>query len=343
MANYFIEYESKKYRVVCNKADITVATKAQLINHGVIIPQEQDLVWEIYDDNLKFFYVITMNEIPDAGGLLRISFKSEKVQSEEMSVSVEIEQQVGGAPEPPVVEEPAPAARYGDFIPRNFSIDDCNFSKALKYQLQLKGSLSSSLQNHLVDCVYEQMVQYTYWPGANGYRIVARALLDKYPHLDSAMDMGNAVSFWKAKISTKTRNARKRKDINMPEVKNKKIAMASVRIANKERLTLQGADQSVGASTPVKAVKPDYASLVNYLPAPPPGEDKASTEFLRKELANMYNRKTHDILVVQEYMKRTYYYRRTIILGNGDTPAKTIKEVLELFPFLQEPDVVSCT
>ena len=284
-----------------------------------------------------------MNEIPDAGGLLRISFKSEKMQSKHTSVSVEIEQEGGGVPEPPVVEEPAAAARYGDDIPRNFRIDDCNFSKALKYQLELKGSLSSSLQNHLVDCVYEQMVHYTYWPGANGYKIVARALLDKYPHLDSAMDMGNAVSFWKAKIATKNRNARKRKDINMPEVKNKKLAMASVRNANKERLSLQGADKSVEASTPVKALKPDYASLVNYLPAPPPGEDKASTEFLTKELSSMYNRKTHDMLVVQDYMKRTYYYRRTVILGCGATPAKTIKEVFDLFPFLQEPDVVSCT
>ena len=83
--------------------------------------------------------------------------------------------------------------------------------------------------------------------------------------------------------------------------------MASVRKANEERLSLHGADQSAEASTPVKAVKPDYASLVNHLPAAPPGEDNASTEILRKELATIYSKKTYDNLVVQQYMRRTYY------------------------------------
>ena len=111
------------------------------------------------------------------------------VQSEEMSVSVEIEQKAGGIPEPPAVAEPAAAVRYGDCIPRNFSIDYGKFSKALKYILELKGSLSSSLQNHLMNCLRMNGPVHIL-PGANGYRIVARALLDKYPHLDSAMDMG---------------------------------------------------------------------------------------------------------------------------------------------------------
>ena len=107
------------------------------------------------------------------------------------------------------------------------------------------------------------------------------------------MEIGDAVAYWKDKVMSKYRNARRRSDAKIPTVINKKRAMAATKLKNKRLKELDSEDSKTEKKCAATNPKPDYSHLANYLPSAPIGEDNASAEFNRKTLLDLVKKKCY--------------------------------------------------
>ena len=337
-AIYLVELsETKKsYRIKCKAQEVEFALKAELHKHCIEIPSEVELEWECYDKDFGIYYVITKNEVPEGGGTLKVSYKTSPPENKENIICNNV---VEVTDTTEIRTDVLPQNSFGNPLPRNFTICENNFPSSLKIQLGKKCVLETYHRTALIDSIYDQVTRHgVFYPTSSEYKRVAEALLNKYPYLANLMEIGDAVAYWKDKVMSKYRNARRRSDAKIPTVINKKRAMAATKLKNKRLKELDSEDSKTEKKCAATNPKPDYSHLANYLPSAPKGEDNASAEFNRKTLLDLFKKSAIDKVKVKTLMDQTFHLRRRYIIGTQDCPQKSIAEILELFPFMTDPD-----
>ena len=341
MPDYFIDFNEKKYRINCDKQNVTVKAKEELAKHGIYIESDESLVWEIFHKEMNFFYVIDDADIPENGGLLRLSKTSITsdvllIDQPEMSILVPVDENM------PISMNEGSSISSEKRIPDDFKVTDDNFSHSLKLELKKKSPLSKQFEFALIDAVYEQVIPFTYYPTRLEYKNIVYALLNKYPHLAANMDTVSAMSYYNIRLTNKARNSRKRRDSTIPAVVRKKVALASAKMlkaaAQVEAVSNPNEIGQLSTTSKLKTLKPSYCDLSNYLPERPKGEDDASTLHHTKKLQEIYEKKVWDRSFISQLMDITYHIRRARVLSTEKRTS--IKEIKLEFPFITDPEEV---
>ncbi|XP_047741045.1 uncharacterized protein LOC108678158 isoform X2 [Hyalella azteca] len=210
--------------------------------------------------------------------------------------------------------------------PAVFSISSNIFPKTLREALEAEETLNRKNMTELLDCLYNLITKFTFYPTKQNYHAVALALLMKYPHLKKDIEFGDAVEIWRTRMSMKARNARQRRDSQEPCV----MAMRA-----KKKLHLP---QEENDDMPPKKIPKNVPAfgVVNYMPSKPLTEDDISIQRHRTQMINELKKKAPNPRTIEELMKLTFHDRRQLII----TENATVAYIAELYPAIFNPNQI---
>ena len=113
----------------------------------------------------------------------------------------------------------------------------------------------------------------------------------------------------------------------------KNAAYKKIRLENIKMKELDNTPKSVMVE---KFSKPKYCNLPNYLPSREVSEDDASSSSHIKELQLLKKKKEKDISRITELMDKTFHNRRQMLVGESNEDRKSVREIVEIFPFLTD-------
>ncbi|XP_018019454.1 sterile alpha motif domain-containing protein 3-like [Hyalella azteca] len=204
--------------------------------------------------------------------------------------------------------------------PRKFEVSEDIFPESLRKSLGAAEPLSKKQKGRVLECLYNEMKKYTYYPTSAKYNDVACSLLEKYPYLYQPLQFDDARVMWRTMLSMKARNSRQRRDRHVPCV----VALRSKKKFNPpDDETTTVSENDVPTSTPA-------TKAANLMPVKFTEEDVISAQRHRSSMFDELKKASPNQEVLEKAMSLTFSDRRRMII----TEKATVAQIAEMYPVL---------
>ncbi|XP_018021769.2 uncharacterized protein LOC108677961 [Hyalella azteca] len=345
MFDFIVKYENRSFLIkVDNKEDLLEATKQRFQEKGLLKSPNCHL--ECYIEGLNTYCEVECQDLPNTGKL-RLVFENDihagnsdderNLSACAAEKSFETNAEYVGTDAATDELPKTSFAKLSEERPQSISntqhckwpgVFEVNvFPSTLKEALNAGEALTKKQMTELLDCLYNKITKYTFYPTSANYKAAAVALLARYPQLMKAIKFGDAVEIWRVRISMKARNARQRRDRQVPCV----MAMRA-----KKKLNVSEEENKV--IPPKKNLPKNMLAygVLNYLPTRPVTEDDISIERHRSLMINELKKNSLNPRTIEELMRLTFHDRRRLII----TETATVAHVAELYPALFNPNQI---